>query len=116
MKKRLLSLVLGTSMITAMLAGCGSTSAATTASSAAASEASSAAATSSAAASTAASTTASTGSGKVYYLNFKPEQDEQWQALAKKYTEETGVPVTVVTALPGDVITSPAGPDRLLHS
>ncbi len=39
--------------------------------------------------------------GKVYYLNFKPEQDEQWQALAAKYTEETGVPVTVVTAAQG---------------
>lgn len=37
----------------------------------------------------------------VYYLNFKPEQDEQWQALAKVYTEKTGVPVTVVTAASG---------------
>lgn len=37
-------------------------------------------------------------SGQVYYLNFKPEADEAWQALAKEYTEETGVPVTVVTA------------------
>ncbi len=37
----------------------------------------------------------------VYYLNFKPEQDEQWQALAKTYTEKTGVPVTVVTAASG---------------
>lgn len=36
--------------------------------------------------------------GKVYYLNFKPEADEAWQALAKAYTEETGVDVTVVTA------------------
>ena len=27
----------------------------------------------------------------VYYLNFKPEQDEQWQQLAKDYTKETGV-------------------------
>ena len=25
--------------------------------------------------------------GKVYYLNFKPEADEQWQALAEAYTE-----------------------------
>lgn len=25
--------------------------------------------------------------GSVYYLNFKPEQDEAWQNLAKKYTE-----------------------------
>ena len=39
--------------------------------------------------------------GKVYYLNFKPEQDEAWQNLAAKYTEETGVPVTVVTAASG---------------
>ena len=31
-------------------------------------------------------------SGKVYYLNFKPEQDVQWQELATIYTEETGVP------------------------
>lgn len=38
------------------------------------------------------------GKGSVYYLNFKPEQDPQWQELAKAYTEETGVPVTVVTA------------------
>ena len=36
--------------------------------------------------------------GEVYYLNFKPEQDEAWQNLAKAYTQETGVPVTVVTA------------------
>ena len=44
--------------------------------------------------------------GKVYYLNFKPEQDEAWQALAKKYTEETGVPVTVVTAASGNYETT----------
>ena len=37
----------------------------------------------------------------VYYLNFKPEQDAQWQELAKVYTEKTGVPVTVVTAASG---------------
>ena len=39
--------------------------------------------------------------GKVYYLNFKPEQDQAWQDLAKAYTEETGVPVTVLTAASG---------------
>ena len=39
--------------------------------------------------------------GSVYYLNFKPEQDEAWQKLAKKYTEETGVKVTVETAAEG---------------
>lgn len=44
--------------------------------------------------------------GSVYYLNFKPEQDEQWQQLAKAYTEETGVPVTVVTAASGNYETT----------
>lgn len=47
--------------------------------------------------------------GKVYYLNFKPEADEAWQALAKTYTEKTGVPVKVVTAASGkydDTLTS----------
>ena len=34
----------------------------------------------------------------VYYLNFKPEQDAEWKALAAEYTRETGIPVTVVTA------------------
>lgn len=42
----------------------------------------------------------------VYYLNFKPEQDAQWQELATVYTEETGVPVTVVTAASGDYETT----------
>lgn len=39
--------------------------------------------------------------GKVYYLNFKPEADAAWQELARVYTEQTGVPVTVVTAASG---------------
>ena len=39
--------------------------------------------------------------GSVYYLNFKPEQDADWQKLAKKYTESTGVEVKVVTAAAG---------------
>lgn len=39
--------------------------------------------------------------GSVYYLNFKPESDEAWQALAETYTKQTGVPVTVVTAASG---------------
>ena len=40
--------------------------------------------------------------GSVYYLNFKPEQDAQWQELAAYYTEQTGVPVKVVTAASGE--------------
>ena len=37
----------------------------------------------------------------IYYLNFKPEADKAWQDLAKKYKEETGIDVTVVTASEG---------------
>ena len=48
----------------------------------------------------------SEATGSVYYLNFKPEQDEAWQALAAKYTEETGVPVQVVTAASGEYETT----------
>ena len=44
--------------------------------------------------------------GSVYYLNFKPEQDAQWQELAALYTEQTGVPVTVVTAASGQYETT----------
>ena len=43
-----------------------------------------------------------TAKGSVYYLNFKPEADQAWQDLAKKYTEETGVKVKVVTAASGE--------------
>ena len=39
--------------------------------------------------------------GSVYYLNFKPEQDEAWQKLAAAYEAETGVEVTVLTAASG---------------
>ena len=50
--------------------------------------------------------TPSDETGSVYYLNFKPEQDAQWQELAAAYTEETGVPVTVVTAASGEYETT----------
>ena len=46
-------------------------------------------------------TTEAAPTGAVYYLNFKPEQDEAWQALAAAYTAETGVPVTVHTPASG---------------
>ena len=86
--KQTISLAVASMMAAGLLAGCGSTAA------------------SSAASSTAASSTAAKADGKVYYLNFKPEQDEAWQALAKTYTEETGVPVTVVTAASGQYETT----------
>ncbi len=47
------------------------------------------------------SSSSSDSEGKVYYLNFKPEANDAWQALAKKYTEETGVEVKVQTAASG---------------
>ncbi|MGM9618499.1 MAG: ABC transporter substrate-binding protein [Oscillospiraceae bacterium] len=39
--------------------------------------------------------------GRVYWLNFKPESDAALQELAAMYTEQTGVPVKVVTAASG---------------
>lgn len=44
--------------------------------------------------------------GSVYYLNFKPESDASWQEIAKTYTEQTGVPVKVVTAASGQYDTT----------
>ena len=97
MKKRLVALTLTCALAATALAGCGgSTGGDSTASgdSTAATETSTAA------------TETSKAEGSVYYLNFKPEQDQQWQDLAKAYTEETGVPVTVVTAASGNYETT----------
>ena len=100
MKKRsLLALAMVGALSVSMLAGCGSSSTKET-QAPAGSEAATEAATEAAKESTAA------GDGKVYYLNFKPEQDAQWQELAKLYTEETGVPVTVLTAASGNYETT----------
>ena len=93
--KKLLSLGIAGTMAVALLAGCTSSGSSSGSSSAASGDT----ATSEASATSAAA-------GKVYYLNFKPEQDEQWQALAKVYTEQTGVPVTVVTAASGEYETT----------
>ena len=49
---------------------------------------------------------ASSAEGSVYYLNFKPEADEAWQKVAAAYTEQTGVPVKVVTAASGQYDTT----------
>lgn len=92
--KKLLSLGIAGTMAVALLAGCSS------------SGSSSSAAASGDTATSEASAASTTAAGKVYYLNFKPEQDEQWQALAKVYTEQTGVPVTVVTAASGEYETT----------
>lgn len=42
-----------------------------------------------------------TSGGKVYFFNFKPEQEAAYLDIAAKYTEETGVEVKVVTAAAG---------------
>jgi len=52
------------------------------------------------------SNTNASGGGKVYYLNFKPEQDPQWQELAKLYTSQTGTEVVVLTAASGQYETT----------
>ena len=79
MKKKLLSLLLVAAMAVTALVGCGGGSD---------------------------EGNANAEAGKVYYLNFKPEQNDAWQALAKAYTEATGVEVTVVTAASGEYETT----------
>lgn len=70
--KKVLSLVLCAAMITGMTAGCGSTK-----------------------------DDSSNDKGEVYYLSFKPELTKQWEDIAKKYEQKTGVKVKVVTAASG---------------
>ena len=104
MRKKLLSALLGTTMVVSMLAGCGSSAETSTTQTTADQKETTAAATEAAsteAASTEAAAAESTGTGKVYYLNFKPEQADDWKNLAAKYTEETGVQVDVETAASG---------------
>ena len=99
MKKKLASVLLCAVMAASMLTGCGNADNAT-ATTPATDNKTDAAATTEAAEKTA------EAAGSVYYLNFKPEQDQQWQDLAKAYTDETGVPVTVVTAASGNYETT----------
>ena len=98
MKKKLASVLLCAVMAASMLTGCGNADNAT-ATTPATDNKTDAATTTEAAEKTAEKTAEAAGS--VYYLNFKPEVDEVWQKLAKEYTEETGVPVKVVTAASG---------------
>jgi raffinose/stachyose/melibiose transport system substrate-binding protein len=86
MKKRVLSMFLAGALAVTMMAGCSSSS--------------------DSGSSDSDSAETSAEGGSVYYLNFKPEQDEQWQELAKTYTEETGVDVQVVTAASGEYETT----------
>ncbi|MCI8989386.1 MAG: extracellular solute-binding protein, partial [Lawsonibacter sp.] len=69
--KKILALALSAAMSLTLLAGCGGKDSTTDA------------------------------SGRVYWLNFKPESDSVLQEIAATYTEQTGVPVQVVTAASG---------------
>lgn len=79
MKRKVLSLMLVLSMTAAVFAGCGKSDD---------------------------TAKKDDGKGSVYYLNFKPEVDDQWQEIAKAYTEKTGVEVKVVTAASGQYETT----------
>lgn len=78
-KRKVISVLLAMAMVAGMVSGCGNSTK-----------------------TEGASDSGKEAEGKVYYLNFKPEADEQWQDLAEAYTEETGVPVTVLTAASGE--------------
>ena len=86
MKRKVLSVMLATAMTASLFAGCGSTGGNGTETGTETGNA---------------GTNQAAAKGSVYYLNFKPEQDEHWQNLATAYTEETGVEVTVITAADG---------------
>lgn len=95
MKKRIVCAMMCVAMVATSLVGCGSKTDEGTANDAAATDD----AADDAADAEATDDTAETG--KVYYLNFKPEQADAWVELANAYTEETGVQVTVETAASG---------------
>ena len=93
MKKKLASVLLCASMVASLLTGCGATETEAPATENKSTEA--------AVSTEAKADETATAAGQVYYLNFKPEVSEVWESLAAKYTEETGVPVKVVTAASG---------------
>ena len=99
MKKKIVCAMMCVAMVATSLVGCGSKADDTATDNAGTETTDDAAAGDDAAASDDAA--ANAGSGKVYYLNFKPEQADQWVELAKEYTDETGVEVDVQTAASG---------------
>ena len=119
MKRKLLSVILSSAMIAALLTGCGGGSSTPDTAADAGSETTEGAteenteSAEEAADTTEESTEESTeeaavpaGDGSVYLLNFKPESDQQWKDLAAIYTEQTGVEVNVLTAAEGTYSTT----------
>lgn len=102
MKKKVISALLCVAMVSSMLIGCSSSNDTTTTTTETETETEAETETEPEAEVEAeADTEASAEGGSVYYLNFKPEVDEQWQEIAAAYTAETGVEVKVVTAASG---------------
>ncbi len=99
MKKKLMSTLLCAALTVTMLAGCGNKAADTATPAPADTTAQEAEVKAEEPAKTETETPAA--SGKVYYLNFKPEVEEVWNELAAAYTASTGVEVKVVTAAAG---------------
>lgn len=96
MKKKVISALLCVAMISSLLIGCGGSEETTQTPAETETETEAEKETEAPA-----ETEASAEGGSVYYLNFKPEVDEQWQEIAAAYTAETGVPVKIVTAASG---------------
>lgn len=104
MKKKVISALLCAAMVSSMLIGCSSSDETTTTTTETETETEAEAETETEAEADVeaeAETDADLEGGSVYYLNFKPEVDEQWQDIAAAYTAETGVEVKVVTAASG---------------
>lgn len=93
MSKKLLALALAGAMSLSLLAGCGNNN-------------SNSGNSGSSAGGSASGSGEPAATGKVYYLNFKPEADEAWKALAQAYTAETGIEVQVTTAASGQYETT----------
>lgn len=96
MKRKLLCVVLSTAMLSTVLTGCGGSDNPDTST-----DKKTETSTNTKTETTENGGVSDSGTGKVYYLNFKPEQGPAWEELASKYTTETGVQVTVQTAASG---------------
>lgn len=96
MKRKLLCVVLSTAMLSTVLTGCGGSDNSDTST-----DKKTETSTNTKTEVTENGGVSNSGAGKVYYLNFKPEQGTAWEELASKYTAETGVQVTVQTAASG---------------
>ncbi len=97
MSKKLLALSLGIIMVLSLMAGCGGNNGGSSTPDTPPADGSS---------NPAPEGNATPTGGSVYYLNFKPEADAAWQALAQEYTKETGVEVKVQTAASGQYETT----------